>query len=880
MTGLRRFVSRLVELVRGRAIERELDEEIRHHLDLSAEDHRRRGLSAAEARAAARRDFGGVDQAMEQVRDRRGFRPMATFWRDVRFAARTLRRTPGFTIAAILTLALGIGVNTAIFAMVDTVMLRPLPYPEPDRLVALWDTMRPAEGGAPRRIAVAPINLTDYRDRAGDAVGVAGYMVAGRTLVGSGRPERLGAEEITRDYFDVVGIQPALGRAFREEEFTPGNEAVAVITDRLWRSRFNGDSGILGRTIVLDGRPVQVVGVMPPSFVAISDYIQRVDVLVPVALPPDIATGRGEHILEGIGRLRPGVDLTTARERLEAVAASIPPLGARAGTPGADIEPLQTAQVGETRTLLVVLLAAVGLTLLTACANVGGLLIVRALGRRREIAVRVAMGAGRARLLVTFAAESLVLATAGAFVGVAFGSWTTSLLVAAAPAGIPRVDQVIFGGRALVVAALLAGLATFVFAIVPAWQMSRTQPADALQSSSRAVVGGWLQRGRSALLFVQVALSIVLLVGALLMSRSLISLNSVSLGFDPHDVLAAGVTLPANSPKYAEAQARLAFFEQVEARLAAIPGVTAVTFANRLPLRGSWISGLQIEGDATANVTAGYQAVSPGYLETFRIPLRRGRWIAASDRDSTEPVAVVNEAFARERFGGADPIGRRLRRHEKAAWVTIVGVVGDVRRGGRTADLVGQVYVPAAQVRQYPLWLSDLAVRSAGTTPGLDAAVREAIWAVDADQPITRLRTLDETLALGQAAREFQTWLFLLFAALALALAVVGIYGVVAYAVSQRSNEIGLRIALGAGIPRVLRWVVGQAAWPVIGGAALGLAAAWASSRYVTALLYSVAPTDAVSYAGAAALMAVVALAASLVAGRRATRIDPADVLK
>jgi predicted permease len=883
VSAFRRFVARVRELLTGTRVDREMREEIDHHLRLATEEHLRRGLPPDEARAAARRGLGGVDQTLEAVRDRRGFAPVSTTLREITHAARALAAAPGFTSAAVLTLALGIGVNAAIFAMVDAVMLQPLPYPDPGRLVSVWETMPPRRDPAatPQRIAVAPANLADYQRDAGEAIALAAYSPAARSLTQAGEPARLGAEEVSVEYFSVLGVSPAIGRTFRPDEMTPGRDLVAIITDRLWRSHFGADPSVLGRMVRLDGRPTEIVGVMPPEFEAVTDYRSPVDVLVPAAFPPDMLTGRGEHVLYAFGRLAPGVTADAARDRLRQVAGAIAASDPIAAGLGVSLAPLGDDQVREAGVgpLFVILLVAVSLVLIIACANIANLLVVRSMARRREIAVRSALGASRSRLVLHVAAESLVLAALGAALGVVLGAVTAAVLASLAPSTLPRIGEVAVGGRTVAFAGLLACGAALLFGLLPALQVSRADPSDVLQTTGRSVVGGWVRRSRAVLLVAEVALSVVLLVAAVLMSRSLARLNAVDLGFNPANVLAVEVALPR--ARYATPDARLAFFESVEAALASQPGVRSVAFGNRLPLRGNWESGLELEGaDAATPAISGYQAVNPGYRETFGIPLRRGRWIEPGDRTGAQPVAVVNEAFGRELLGGADPLGRRLRRTDRDPWVTIVGVVGDIRRGGRLADTGPQVYVPAAQTWQYPLHLSDLAIRTTGDPAALGPAVRAAIWARDADQPLTRIATLDDVLRLGQATREFRTWLFLLFAALALALSIVGVYGVVSYAVSQRTPEIGLRMALGAAAPRVLGWVVRQAAWPVAAGAAIGLGAAWWLSRYVATLLFQVEPTDAASYVLASAIVVGVAAAASLVAGRRATRVDPATVLR
>jgi putative ABC transport system permease protein len=889
VSAWRRGLARLGEFVSRRRIEREAQDEIRHHLDLLAEDFERRGLPRDEARRAARRAFGGVDQTMETVRDRRGVRALDTLARDVRAAARSLRRTPAFTAAAVGTLALGIGVNVAIFTIADAVLFRPLPYPEPGRLIALWETLAPQETGARgaaspmadlARLAVAPANLADYRARAEDLVTFAAYSTTSRSVVGDAGPEQVIGEAIMAGYFDVLGVAPHVGRAFRPDELVPGSDAVAVLSDGLWRRQLGAAPDALGRTIELGGREVRVIGIMPPDFEGASHPQAAVEFWVPAAFPPEILSGRGEHIVQVVGRLSPGATVDAVRERLRDVPALFVAEDARVEGLGVDAGPLRSDQVAETRPLFVALLLAVGVILLTACVNVTGLLVVRSIARGREVAVRVALGASRGRLLVAFATESAILAALGTAAGVGLGYWTMQALVAAAPPGIPHLDDISFGGRTLLFAALLAGLTTILVGVLPAWLASGTRPAAVLQSSGRGLVGAGLPRTRSVLLAGEVALSLALLVGAVLLSRSLISLNRVDLGFDPHDVLATRISLaPA---RYDDAARRLAFFEAVETRLRVTPGISDVAFANRLPLRGNWGSGFELHSPdgGIIEAVAGFQAVSTGYLATLRIPLRRGRWLERSDRANAPHVAVVNEMFGRDVLAGREPLGLRFRRHAEAPWVTIVGVIGDIRRGGRTADVEPQVYVPAAQTGQYPLWLLDVAVRAESDARGVEAAVRDVIWSVDPRQPVTLVRTLDETLALGQAEREFQTWLFLLFAGLALALALIGTYGAVSYAVSQRTAEIGLRMALGAGRADVLGWVAGRAAWPVAAGIAAGLAGAWFLSRSMTSLLFGIESTDPASYAAAAMLVALAATGASLTAGRSATRIDPAAVLR
>jgi predicted permease len=735
------------------------------------------------------------------------------------------------------------------------------------------------------RIAVAPANLADYARGAAGRATFAFYMSASRTLTGAGSPARLAGEEVSPEYLDVLGVPPALGRPFQPEEFTQGAGAVVIVNHALWRDHLGGSADAAGRAIVLDGVSHQVVGVMPPGFKSITSLASAdtVSFLVPAILPPDVAAGRGEHIVRVVGRLAPGVSPDEIRQPLSAVAHGIAAADPRSSGLGVVIDGLALDEAREVRPMLLVLLAGVALVLLAACAIVASLLVVRSVSRRREVAVRVALGASRGRVLLELVVQSLVLAALGAVAGLVLATWMLDVLVATAPASIPRLDAVAIDARAIVAAITLAVATAILFGILPAWQVSRSRPQDALQSVSRQVAGGWAGRSRSLLLFVEVVLSVLLMVGAGLMARSLQHLNAVDLGFDASNVLAANVTLP--TAQYPTGEARFAFFERVAERVRRIPGVETVTFGNRLPLRGNWTSGLLVEGAApipadAPGPTAGFQAVDPGYFDTFRIPLVSGRALEPGDREGAPAVAVVSESFGRVVLGGANPLGRRVQRFEGAPMIEIVGVARDLRRGGRAADIEPQVYLAAAQTAVYPLRLSDLAVRVAGDSEAVAPLVREAIWSVDPNQPVTNVRTMDETLAIGAAERRFQSLLFTLFAALAVALAVVGIYSVVAYSVSQRTPEIGLRMALGSSAPGIVRWIVAGASLPLVAGVVAGLGAARGLSRYLESLLFGVAPTDPATYAGAAALFVLVGLAASLTAARRAAGIDPASVLR
>jgi len=869
------FGARLRELFRLRRIDLELGEELETHLSLLEDEYVRRGLGRAEARRAARLDLGGLDQTKELVRDRRGFRPMETLAHDVRYAIRLLAKSPGFTIAAVVTLALGIGANAAIFSLVDAVMLRPLPYPEPQRLVSIWEVGY--KSGA--RSVVAPANYADYAQRARSFSAMAAFQPAGKNLTGDGEPERLAAEEVTASYFQTLGVMPAIGRPFAPDENRDGQDDVAVISHGLWQRRFGGDMGILARKVRLDNRVYRVIGVMPEGFQAPSDArgSDPVDVLAPLVVPPEVLTNRQDHEVDVIGRLAPGVSLETARAEMTAISESLAREFPTTADTRSALAPLGADQARLVRPLLLVLLGAVALVLVLACANVASLLVVRSISRQREIAIRFALGATRRRVMSELVTQSLVLAFGGAAVGLVIALWTKDTLVSFAPASLPHLGRVALDARVLTFTTCLATLTGVVFGILPAWQVSRTRPTEVLRTTDRSVIGGWAIKSRQGLMVIEIALSTLLLIGAGLMLRSLIVLNRVPLGFEPDGVLAANIALPPS--RYETPQSKLEFFENLAARLAAVPGVQSVAFANRLPLRGAWSSGFSVEPlagqpETKPQVVVGFQSVSPGYFEVLRMRRLRGRLLDPADRTGAMPVAVVSEAFGRMVLGGAEPIGRRLHRGPNMPWITIVGVVADVRRYGGLSPVEAQVYLSAAQTGVYPLPLSELAVRAEREPVALAPAIKAAVWAIDGNQPVVNIRTLDETLSLRLRERQFQTLLFTLFAALALALAIVGVYGVVAYAVSQRTAEIGLRMALGASAARILRWILAQSLTFVATGAAIGLSAAVWLSRYVRALLFEISPTDITTYAAAAFVLMTAALLASYLAARRAVKAD------
>jgi predicted permease len=870
-------MARLREVLQRSAIERETDDELVLHRDLLTAEYERQGLGAREARRRALLRLGGLDQGKEAIRDARGF-PRAEVWlRDIGYALRVFRQAPGFSSVTVLTLALGIAVNVAIFSIVDGVVLRSLPYPDSDRLVSIW------ESGGLARMSVAPGNLADYR-RAMSFKGIVGLAARTSNLTATEQPETLFAEEVTDNYFTVLGVPPALGRTFSEQDSRLDSAKVVVISDGLWRRRFAARPDILGAFIDLDGERHEVIGVMPAAFRGVFDQLapDRRSLWLPARYPPELLANRGDHEIRLVARLADGVSVSSARAELSAVSESLAlaypatnrEIRAGMGPLGADL-------VRNVRTSLIVLLLMVGFILTIACVNVANLFLARGVGRRREIAVRFALGASRGRVITALAAESLVLAIAAAIVGIVVAAGIHTLLLAAAPPNMPRLESIAMDARVLAYTALVALVTALLFGIIPVWQASHSRPADALAGVGRVIATVSVMRWRNALMLMQVALSAVLLVGAALMVKSLLRLNGIELGFDPAGVVAMRVVLPEK--RYPTADQRWRFFEELERRALLLPGVEAVGFTNNLPLRGGWESGFGIDGvpaPPAGHFSAGFQAVSPGYFPTLGIPLARGRSITRDDTAQSTSVAVVSRMFERAFLNGQSALGRQIRRGEKGPSITIVGVVDDVRRDGRTSELQPQVYLPAAQTTIYPVRLSDFAVRASGNPTDLVPSIRSAVWAIDAQQPISNVRTLDEILFNGSADRRFQALLFSIFAVLALVLASVGTYGVVSYVVTQRTPEIGVRLALGATRWGISRWLLGQTLVTVTVGAIVGLIVARWLGRFVSTLLFGVTEGDPSSYALAAIALLAVAIGASLLAARRAAAIDPTQALR
>ena len=869
-----------------------LREEMRLHVELRARKLHRQGLGASEAAYAARRQFGNATWYQGESSDLWGWAMWERFIQDLRHGSRTLAKSPGFTAIAVATLALGLGINMAVFSIVNGVMLRALPYRQPERLVSLWEeSSRPADtpndkkgsrvgtAGSSQRTTVSVANLADYR-HGSVFEGLAAFSVTPMNLTAMETPARVAGESVEWNFFSVLGISPERGRAFLAEEDTPDADPRVIVTHDFWQTRLGGDAGVLERSIVLDAKPYRIVGVLPAGFQSPAQLGLKdpIEFYVPSAFSKDLLTSRGDHEVNVVARLLPGVSVETAQAALSTVSSNLAAQYPADRYVRAAIAPLGDDLVRNVRESLLALLGASGLIVLITCVNVANLLMVRAVGRRHETSVRMALGGSRLRLMWQLVTESMLIAAAGCVAGIALGRMLMAVLVAMAPAGTPRIHTVTMDWQVFGLSAAIATLTGLIFGMAPAWQASQVKPVEALKSAGRGSGAKSQVRWRSALTVAEVALSLILLVGAGLLLRSFTTLMGVDLGFQPDHVIAMSVNLP--KLRYPTPLARLQFFQQLDERVRALPGVQADAYANQMPLRGGWGSGIALDGNPDLRATPDFQAVSPGYFQTLGIPLLRGRSLTAQDGNAQMPVAVVNQEFAREMLHGGDPIGHFMQRGPSAPKITIVGVVNDIRRAGKTDIINPEVYLSAAQTTLYPVSLADLAVRTAGDPRQLVNAISRQIWQIDKDQPVTNVRTMDEIIDLSVSQRRFQTLLLAVFASVAVGLAIVGIYSVLAFSVSQRTSELGIRIALGAAPRSIFGLVLRQAGSLIAAGMAIGLAGALALTRVLQDLLFQVKTTDWQAYAGAIVLLSAVALAAAFIPARRGARVNPIVALR
>ena len=879
---MRRACQRLMALLHRDRIDRELDEDVRAHLELAERDARSAGLSPEDARRDALRRFGAIASMKDAHRDERGMPSLENLVRDVRYGLRAVRRNPGFSAIAVLTLALGIGANTAIFSVVDAVLLRPLPYREADRLITIASS---AVIGT-RREAFTALSYPDYRDigTLTDAVvGIAAYSNERYNLTHSVEPREVQVTRATPDLLTVLGVSPAIGRGFAmNETHTP----VAIISHALWVADFRGDTSAIGRTLSLDGKNFSIIGVMPAGF-AFPDA--GTDAWIPiwwaVADAPAMAETRMYRAFSTVARLAPGAPLEKLRSDLDLlgarVTASEQPQDGRPESSKAVQGESFTAHllrdqiVGDTRQPLIILFGAVALVLLIACVNAANLLVARANAREKEFAVRRAIGAGRWPIVRQLLVESMLLALGAAGIGLVLAAWGLRLLAAQLPHGYAiGIDASVLGFT--LVLATATGLG---FGIVPALRASAPALEQSLRDSAGATAGRGGRRARNLLIVSEVALALVLLVGSALLVRSFISVNAVNPGFDPQGLLVARIRLTPE--RYSTVSQKVTFFDDLVQRLRTQPGVGAITFADAAPLSGRrhmvGTNPQQIRHDDPDQFLAiAATSVGPDYFSTMRIPILQGRAITAADREGAPPVCVVSKALAQRLWPHGNAIGQSgMGRHGDAI---VVGVAADVRTESLEREGDPAIYAPAAQdERSYDeMWVVVRAAHPQRVAP----ALREVVRTEDATQPIAEIATYAQIIQQRYASLTLVTALITLFAGLALVLAVIGIAGVTAYAVSQRTRELGIRIAMGARAADVLRLLLSETAVPVGIGLAIGLGAALGVTRTLRSLLYGVTSTDPVTFGGAALALGIVALFATYLPARRAGRVDPVEALR
>ncbi len=865
-------------------VEQELDEELQTYLELLIETRIKQGLSPEEARRQALIELGGVEQVKERVREVKMGNHLETLWQDLRFGVRMLLKKPGFTLIAIITLTLGIGANTAIFSFVNAILLRPLPYKDADQLVV------PVSVNVARDSDNGGITYADYLDWKNEGifehVAAISLLSSADLTGGDGAPERIRLAVVSKEYFAVMGTDALIGRTFQEDDYNASGPASGlIITYGLWQRRYGGDADILNQKIYLNGRPYPVVGVMPKDTL----WPEGRDVIVPLAVganpDPDLLR-RDNMIFSGVARLKPGTTQAEVNAVLASIAARLEQdhPESRQGWSNRVVS-LHDYVVGkQLRTSLLILLATVGCVLLIACVNVVNLLLVRTAAREREMAIRLALGASRRRVIRQLLTECLLLTSIGGGLGFLLAVWGVDLLKSLAPGDTPRLAQVHIDSGVLMFTLSASLLTTFICGLIPALQSSRADLQQALKESSRSATGGTRSRlVRNVLVVSEVALSLVLLIGAGLMIRSFMSVQQIDPGFKVDRL----ITMEIYSPglRYPDEARVTAFYKSLVDSVKTAPGVEAAAISSALPLGGGGFylgRSFLIEGQptppASTDYAAQWNAISPGYFNTTGISLIKGREFDERDRAEGNKVIIINETLARQMFPGEDSLGKRIRSwRDENQLREIVGVVEDVRYFGRDDDLRGLVYVPHTQ----NAWRSMiLTVRTHNDPASVTSAIRNQIAAIDKELAISNLETMTTILNRSVAPRRASMLLLIVFGIIAALLAVIGIYGVLSYTVAQRAQEIGVRIALGAQTGDVLRLVIGQGMKLTLAGIGIGLGMAFGLTRLMATLLYGVSATDPVTFAGLAILLTLVALLACYIPARRATKVDPLVALR
>ena len=865
---------------------KDVDDEVAFHLEMRAREFMEQGVPEAEARRRAEESFGDVATIRGDLRNERTERNDARerqewwtgFLSDLRFAFRSLKSNRAFAIAAIATMALGIGANSAIFSIVNNVLLRPLPYAQPDRLVMLWGKY-PNYG----RTSLSLPDFVDWRSQARsfDAVGA----IHGTTFnyLGGEEPLQLRADRATANFFDVLGVRPILGRAFRPDEEIGGDDFVVVLGHGFWQRQFAGAPNVIGRSILLSGQPHTVIGVAPPGF----RFMRDVDLWAPARTDTPNANRRSEY-LTTFGRLKPGVTQQQAATEIATIARRLSEqYPATNQNFQSDVVMMHDEVVGNVRPTLVVFAGAVGLVLLIACANVANLLLARAAAREREIAVRSALGASRGRLVRQLLTESMLVGVIGGTLGLLLATWGVMSLRASETPLLPRLGEVRIDGLVIVFSVVLSLVTGLVFGLVPAMRLSTGRLHEAIKEGARGAAGGAVARFRHALVLAEVALAVVLLVGAGLLIRSFEKLNRVDTGFDPRNVLTYQVVFP--SSRYPEVAALAGVYEQIITRTKQIPGVRGAAVSNTLPMLGAGYITFAVEnhplpprGPNTPPIDVQPMTVSPEFLSVMGLRLVKGRFIETRDVDGAGDVAVVNTEMVRHFFpADRDPVGMRVTFDNPSApdapWWTVVGVVDVVAQEGVSAKAYSQIYLPIAQAQRRGVFVS---IKTAGDPLSVAASARDALRGVDRELPMNDVATMEQRVSKDIAATRVSVVVLSVFAALALVLAAIGIYGVLAYAVAQRTREIGIRMALGASAGSVRGLIVRQGMMPAVIGLVAGLLGAYFLTELMQKILFGVEHTDPATFGGVAAFLAAVALFASYLPARRATRVAPTEALR
>jgi putative ABC transport system permease protein len=865
-----RIKRRFRALFRRDELERELETELRFHLDRDEAENLRRGMNLKDAHFAALKSFGGLEQSKEECRDARGMRSITQFFQDLRYAGRKLRQNRAFTAVIVLTLAIGIGANCVVFSVVNAVLLRPLPYPNSERLVLIGQSFgRDIQSG----LVSAP-NYLDFRNQTTVFENTALFSDTSRNMTGVGEPERLAGQRVSASYFPTLRISPLRGRTFAPEEDQPGKNRVVLLSYGFWLRRLGADEGVVGKTLTLDGVNHVIVGVMPASIYG------DTEIWIPMALSTRELSLRQWNHLSMLARLRPGISILQAQTELNAIADRIrqenPDVGG-GGTWGVAVKSLYEGWVHDIRRPLIVLLIAVGFVLLIACSNIANLLLARSATRRQEIALRSALGASRWRIVRQLLTESVLLALIGGGVGLLLSLVGIKVLVALNQRSIPRWQEIGVDSWALAFAVGISLLTSLLFGLAPALHASNLKLNASLVSGARSSLSGFRRLSlRNLLIVSEVALALILLMGAGLLVKSFSRLLEVKLGFDPQNLLTMQVSLPTS--KYETAEQRRAFYEQALKQIKAAPGVVATGAVSNLPLSGLLTNGgFAIEGRSD-QFPADLRSVSNEYLQVMRIPLLSGRYFTDQDRTGMPEVVIVDEILAHRYFPNDKPVGKRVSLNgpgEAPHWREVVGVVGPIKYQGLDVDYQGQLYFPHSQDPWDGMYRMHIVVRTAGDPKSLASAVQTSIYHLDKDQPVYRVMTMQQLVADSLATRRFSMALLGLFAVVASLLAAVGLYGVLSYSITERRHEIGVRMALGAQTSDVLKLVAVQGMRLAMMGVALGLLGSLALTRMMKSLLFGVGATDPMTFALVPLLLGVVGFVACYIPARRATKVDP-----